>query len=114
MPTYVVDRVEGQFPGNQIIIWLADESSGKTSESDGTGSFCVRIVLPEAPLIIQALIEAHANTLQAVAEELAMGGCRTCANKRQVNGGPCPVCVPRGKERLRKLARMARVKPYVH
>jgi len=39
-------------------------------------------------------------TIQAVAFDLACGGCTFCKNKRLVNGDHCPVCWERGQKRL--------------
>lgn len=50
--------------------------------------------------------------MDAAMVDVAAGGCRTCNNTRRVNralidldgvtGEPCPVCIPRAEERIKR------------
>jgi hypothetical protein len=109
--TFNVAGVES-LHGKQIIVHLADEVTKSREKPDGNGTWVVRITADEAPRIIQALQQAYAETMQRALIEVAAGGCRTCNNTRRVNravmdlegvtGEPCPVCIPRAEERIRK------------
>lgn len=99
--TYRIREVEA-FGGKQIILWLEDETTGAIGPNELT-NWCVRLTVDEARLIIPAIFDAYAQTMQDIATELAAGGCRTCRNTRRdlTNSGPCPVCMPRAERRLR-------------
>lgn len=114
--TFRIRNIEAFHPGKQIIIWLEDEITGSTSKGNGQGEWCVRLTVDEAPRAIEALTTAYVNTIQSVLVDVAAGGCRTCDNTRRVNrnlidldgvsGDPCPVCIPRAEERIRKSTRI--------
>ncbi len=114
-----IARVEA-FTGNQVILWLADEHSGQTSTVEGS-EWCVRLRADSIHPLIADLLEAYGRTMAKVMLEVAAGGCRTCGNTRLVDvnhladlmaggggGKPCPVCVPRAEERIRKAAHLPR------
>lgn len=106
---YRIHGIEA-FSGRQIILWLEDETTHQ-QEWDGVQR-CVRLTIDEAPAVIEQLISAYSQTMQNALIEVAAGGCRTCGNTRRVNqalldfnrtsGEPCPVCIPRAEERIRK------------
>lgn len=117
--TYVVREVEA-FSGNQIILWLSDESTGVTGPGNGS-NWCVRVTVDEAPGILADFLAAYATSMQNIAIDLAAGGCRNCGNERRVGvnhlsklmggaggGQPCPVCMPRAEKRLRRYMRRRR------
>lgn len=93
------------FIGNQVIVWLEDEQSGDPGPGDGT-EWCVRVTMDEARGLLTELFNAYAVTMQNIAVELAAGGCRACGNTRRVGGDPCPTCMPRAQDRLRKAAHL--------
>lgn len=120
--TFVVRRVES-FVGKQIIIWLSEEQGGATGpQGDGGPQWCVRVTADDAPRVMRELADAYVSVMQALALDLAAGGCRTCSNTRKVSTDasgkqrayvglmdgeawqPCPVCVPRAEKRLRSIA----------
>lgn len=47
--TFLIDRIEAWGDhANQIIVYLAEETTGSLERPDGT-SYCIRLTLPEAP-----------------------------------------------------------------
>lgn len=108
---FQIRRVEAFHPGKQIILWLEEETTHNIHMPNG-GEWCVRITVPDAPIIIEQLVAAYANSIQAAMVDVAAGGCRTCSNTRRVNralidldgitGEPCPVCIPRAEERIKR------------
>lgn len=98
MPQFVVNRIEN-FIGNQVIIWLEEEHTGKTEDERGL-SYCVRVPVGDAPRVMQEMIAAYVKAMENTMVHVAAGGCRTCHNKRFVNGEPCPVCIPRAEKRV--------------
>jgi hypothetical protein len=109
--TFRIRNIEA-FHGKQVILWLEDETTHSSTKSDGQGEWCVRLTVDEAPQVIAALNAAYSQTMQHALIDVAAGGCRTCNNTRRVNramfdlkgtsGDPCPVCIPRAEERIRK------------
>ncbi len=121
---FQVERVEA-FLGNQVILWLADETTGSTRMPNDAGEWCVRLRADQISPFIRDLLDAQAKTLSNILLDVAAGGCRTCGNERRIGinhfamltggdagGEPCPVCVPRAEERIRKAARLPRRKTH--
>ena len=121
--TFKIRRVEAFHPGKQVILWLEDEVTHSTTMPEG-GEWCVRITVPEAPAVIEQLVAAYTHSFQKAMIEVAAGGCRTCNNTRRVNralidldgmtGEPCPVCIPRADERIRKSMSVRRPQDSAH
>lgn len=112
--TYEIKSIK-PFGAHQIIIWLADEQSHATGPNGASGpQWCVRITVDKAATHLRAFLDAYAQVMSELTIDVAAGGCRTCKNKRKVNqalfdfdnvtGEPCPVCLPRAEERIRKAA----------
>lgn len=108
MPSYEVDHVE-PWGGAQLTIWLKDRD-GRTEDAEGLG-LVVTLAAADVPGFIQDVVGAYAVTMQNLAIHLAAGGCRTCGGERMVRAPgdglfdrsvPCPVCLPRADERLRR------------
>jgi hypothetical protein len=117
MASYRIDRVQ-PWGGAQVILWLADARTGATEDEDGL-TFCIQLKADAIAPLIHDLANAHNEVLSRIMLELAAGGCRTCGNRRKVNvnhlaalmggdegGEPCPTCVPRAEERIRKAAHL--------
>ena len=111
MSSYHVYNIEA-FHGKQVILWLEDEITHQRQFGPSGTTPCVRLTVDEAPAFIEQLIAAYSQTMQHALIDVAAGGCRTCNNTRRVNralldldgtsGEPCPVCIPRAEERIRK------------
>ncbi len=103
-------------PGNQIIIWIGDRNDPSQEHN-----YAVAVPINDAPKFLAQFQEAYARAMQNVALELAAGGCRTCGNRRYVipegepvfnpRRDPCPKCIPRAEERIKKTA-FGLTKPY--
>lgn len=105
------------FKGNQVVIWLASEADGSTDNPHG-GKYAVRVRADAIGPFVRDLLDAQSATLANIMLDVAAGGCRTCSNTRKINvdhltslaadggGEPCPVCVPRATDRLRKAAHL--------
>lgn len=82
---------------------------------------CVRVCVDEVRSLVIDLLVAEGDVLNRLVLDLAAGGCRNCRNDRRIDrdpfadlaggpptGRPCPTCVPRAEERLRRVARLRR------
>jgi hypothetical protein len=121
MGTHRIHKVE-PLGSHQVVIWLED-NDGRTEDAKGL-SMCVQLSADAIAPLIHELTDAHMDVLGRVMLELAAGGCRTCNNTRMVGvnhlaalfhgdggGEPCPVCVPRAEERIRRAAHLPPRKP---
>ncbi|MGH9095626.1 MAG: hypothetical protein ACRDXE_10735 [Acidimicrobiales bacterium] len=97
--TYDVERVL-LWQGSQIIVQMRHEGTGALADGQGS-TYMLRMTADEAPAVIGALIETYAEMMATALMRVAAGGCRTCGDRRTVDGEPCPKCTPRAEKRVK-------------